>query len=387
MKKIYALFLTAFLFVISFQSIAQTTYTYTGKPMFNILTKRAGVTIGNIVVELFPTIAPHHTRNFDSLVSQHFYDTTAFHRVIPGFMIQGGDPNSRHGATSTWGYGQPNQPTVNAEFSKAKHLRGILSAARSTNINSATSQFFICVATAANLDGNYSIYGRVLGGMKYADTIVNSPRNTSNNMPNQKIEMFVTYIGSNDTVPLAPSLVTPTTNSQNIDTIGYLQLKWNKVSDGIIYSVDLAYDSLFTALDTTFDIGTNLVNYNAMRLIPDTKYFWRVKTNNGGHFSNYSQVWSFTTLSATPPNLVGIKSESLNSTNVYPNPSNGKFFFDGLIKGSSIKIKDVQGKLLKEITVDNEKMEIDLSTQNNGVYFYTITSKNGSAQQGKLILK
>ncbi|MEI6019530.1 MAG: peptidylprolyl isomerase [Bacteroidota bacterium] len=387
MKKFYALFFASFLFSVSIETSAQTTYTYTGKPMFNILTKRAGVTIGTIVVELFPKIAPHHTRNFDSLVSQHFFDTTAFHRVIPGFMIQGGDPNSRHGATSTWGYGQPNQPTVNAEFSKAKHLRGILSAARSTNINSATSQFFICVATAANLDGNYSIYGRVLGGMKYADTIVNSPRNLSNNMPNQKIEMFITYIGSNDTVPLAPTLITPTTNTHNVDTIGYLQLKWNKVSDGIIYSVDLAYDSLFTAMDTTFDIGTNLVNYNAVNLIPDTKYFWRVKTNNGGHFSNYSQVWNFTTLSTTAPNLVGIKTEALKNLTVYPNPSTGKFFFEGLIKGCSIKIKDTQGKLIKDLTVDNEKMEIDLSSLNKGIYFYSISNKGGGVQQGKLILK
>jgi peptidyl-prolyl cis-trans isomerase B (cyclophilin B) len=364
-----------------------TTYTYTGKPMFNILTKRAGLPIGTIVVELFPNIAPHHTRNFDSLVSQHFYDTTAFHRVIPGFMIQGGDPNSRHGATSTWGYGQPGQPTVNAEFSKAKHLRGILSAARSTNINSATSQFFICVATAANLDGNYSIYGRVLGGMKYCDTIVNAPRNLTNNMPNQKIEMFITYIGSNDTVPLAPVLVSPTNASTNVDTVGYLQLRWNKVSDGIIYSVDMAYDSLFTAMDTTFDIGTNLVNYNAMRLIPDTKYFWRIKTNNGGHFSNYSQVWNFTTLSATPPTFVGIKEQSIKSLSVYPNPSSGKILFNGTVKGHVLKIKDLQGKSIKEITIEQEQTEVDLSAYTKGIYLYSIANKESVYKQGKLVLK
>src|SRR6185369_17262738 len=118
---------------------------YTGKPQYKIHTTRAGIPLGDIFIELYPTLAPHHVRNFDSLVSYSFYDTTAFHRVVPGFVIQGGDPNSRHGAPSTWGYGQPGQPTVNAEFSNfLKHKKGVLSAARSTNINSATSQFFIC---------------------------------------------------------------------------------------------------------------------------------------------------------------------------------------------------------------------------------------------------
>ena len=132
------------LFVIG-ENFSQTaTYTYTGKPRFQILTKRNNTLLGIINVELFPNIAPKHTRNFDSLVSKQFYDTTAFHRVIPGFVIQGGDPNSRHGPKPTWGQGQAGQPTVNAEFTAAKHVRGILSAARSTNINSATSQFFIC---------------------------------------------------------------------------------------------------------------------------------------------------------------------------------------------------------------------------------------------------
>ena len=103
--------------------------------------------------------APFHVANFDSLVNVHFYDSTAFHRVIPGFMIQGGDPNSRSGPIATWGFGDPSQPTVNAEFSAARHLRGIVSAARDADKNSANSQFFICVADAACLKGEYSVYG------------------------------------------------------------------------------------------------------------------------------------------------------------------------------------------------------------------------------------
>ena len=82
---------TALLLMFSLSLFAQITYTYTGKPIFQILTKRNNAQLGIIKVELFPNIAPHHTRNFDSLVSKKFYDTTAFHRVIPGFMIQGGD--------------------------------------------------------------------------------------------------------------------------------------------------------------------------------------------------------------------------------------------------------------------------------------------------------
>src|ERR1043166_3519593 len=110
--------LLLFLFVLTFTlgGFAQTR-TFTGKPQYQILTKRLGDTLGITDVELFPAIAPMAVSNFDSLVGYAFYDTTAFHRVIPGFMIQGGDPNSRHGARATWGYGDPSQPTVPAEFS------------------------------------------------------------------------------------------------------------------------------------------------------------------------------------------------------------------------------------------------------------------------------
>lgn len=393
MKKSYSLLLVL-VFIISSLSYSQTTYTYTGKPMFQIVTKRAGVLIGNVVVELFPKIAPKHTRNFDSLVSQHFFDTTAFHRVVPGFVIQGGDPNTRHGPINTWGYGQPGQPTVIAEFTKAKHLRGILSAARSNNPNSATSQFFICVATAANLDGNYSVYGRVLSGMTFVDNIVASPitapaPSSYSQMPLQKIEMFVTYIGSNDSIPLAPTLVTPTNISVGIDTIAYLPLKWNKVSDGIIYTVEMAYDSLFTAMDTTFEVGTTVFNYNGKFLVPGTKYFWRVKTNNGGNYSNYSTVWNFTTVGPELPNYVGLNSNKPfnKEIKIFPNPSVGKFLFEGIEKGATIKIYDHQGKLIMNYLAESITQEVDLSSQAKGIYNYIIIRNDDSKVEGKLILK
>src|SRR5688572_11991926 len=116
------------------------------KPQYQIVTHRAGSYLGTFNIELFPLIAPLHVNNFDSLVGQQFYDSTAFHRVVPGFVIQGGDPNSINGPISTWGQGQPWQVTVDAEFSVVRHLRGIIGAARDVDPNSANSQFYICVA-------------------------------------------------------------------------------------------------------------------------------------------------------------------------------------------------------------------------------------------------
>ncbi|MFM8950405.1 MAG: peptidylprolyl isomerase [Bacteroidota bacterium] len=159
------------------------------KPQYQILTKRAGAYLGTINIELFPLIAPLHTHNFDSLVNDQFFDSTAFHRVVPGFVIQGGDPNTISGPISTWGQGQPWQQNVPAEFNAVRHVRGIIGAARDNDPNSANSQFYICVANATFLDGNYTVYGKVTTGMNIVDTIVSSPRN-ANDVPLQKIEMF-----------------------------------------------------------------------------------------------------------------------------------------------------------------------------------------------------
>jgi cyclophilin family peptidyl-prolyl cis-trans isomerase len=367
------------------ENISQVTYTYTGKPRFQILTKRNNATLGIINVELFPNIAPKHTRNFDSLVSTSFYDTTAFHRVISGFMIQGGDPNSRHGAISTWGFGQAGQPTVNAEFSAAKHLRGILSAARSSNINSATSQFFICHAAAPSLNGQYSVYGRVTSGINFVDTIANAPKNANDN-PLSKIEMFITYIGSNDTVPNPPTLTLPANNAINVDTMSQVQLKWAAVSDGIIYRVELSTDSTFATITNTLNTG-NLLYVTPSVLPSNTKYFWRVRTNNGGHFSVYSPVSRFTTIS---PNAgVGIKKQTINSTLplIYPNPSSGKFTFTDIEKGSTIEVFDISGKLIFETTTKESTTLIDLEGKEKGVYTYRVTNVKQEVSLGKLLIK
>ena len=160
------------------------------KPAYQISIKHGDSIIGTIKIQLFPDVAPQHCRNFDSLVSIGFYNGTAFHRVIPKFMIQGGDPNSRDKDKSTWGYGDPSQRKIPAEFSSLHHVRGTLSAARASDINSATSQFFICVVPYPSLDGNYTIYGEVLEGMDVVDYIVNVPRDSKDN-PLVKVEMNI----------------------------------------------------------------------------------------------------------------------------------------------------------------------------------------------------
>jgi len=147
---------------------------------------------GKIEVGLFEGKAPGHVKNFKDLARKGFYDGTIFHRVIPGFMIQGGDPNTKSDDRSNHGMGGPGY-SIKAEFNDTPHKRGILSMARSQDPNSAGSQFFIVVKDAAFLDGQYTAFGKVLSGMTVADQIVNAPRDGRDN-PNERIEMKVKVI-------------------------------------------------------------------------------------------------------------------------------------------------------------------------------------------------
>lgn len=142
---------------------------------------------GDMVLKFFPDVAPNHVDNFIKLASEGFYNGTTFHRVIPGFMIQGGDPNSKDHDKSRHGMGGPGY-TLKAEFNKKPHKRGTLSMARSAHPDSAGSQFFICVADAPFLDGQYTVFGEVEKGMEVADKIVSQPRDKRDN-PNDRIEM------------------------------------------------------------------------------------------------------------------------------------------------------------------------------------------------------
>lgn len=136
--------------------------------------------LGDISLEFLPDKAPNHVQAFIQRAQEGFYDGTLFHRVIPGFMVQGGDPNSRLEDRSMHGTGGPTE-RLKAEFNDTKHTRGVLSAARTSDPDSAGSQFFLMVADAPHLDGQYTAYGRVTSGMDVVDKIVALPKDHRDN--------------------------------------------------------------------------------------------------------------------------------------------------------------------------------------------------------------
>jgi peptidyl-prolyl cis-trans isomerase B (cyclophilin B) len=127
---------------------------------------------GTMVLEFFPKDAPGHVENFKKLARQGFYDGTKFHRIVKGFMIQGGDPNTKGPNADSYGTGNPGY-TIKAEFNARKHLKGTLSMARSQDPNSAGSQFFVCLAAQPGLDGKYTVFGQLVKGMDVLDAIGN----------------------------------------------------------------------------------------------------------------------------------------------------------------------------------------------------------------------
>lgn len=134
-------------------------------------------TAGTFKAELYPEVAPNTVNNFISLVKKGFYDGTIFHRVIPGFMIQGGDPEGS--GMGGPGYGIKGEFSANGFPNNLRHTRGVLSMARSMRPNSAGSQFFVMVADAPHLDGQYAAFGKVIEGMEAADAIVAAKRDYS----------------------------------------------------------------------------------------------------------------------------------------------------------------------------------------------------------------
>ena len=143
---------------------------------------------GSIKIKLLPEIAPETVRNFITLTKSSFYDGTLFHRVIPKFMIQGGDPNTKESDKSVWGQGGPGY-NLKAEFNSRSHLRGIVSMARSTDPDSAGSQFFIVTSDSTFLDRQYTVFAEVVEGLEIADKIVNLPRD-GNDCPLEEAKML-----------------------------------------------------------------------------------------------------------------------------------------------------------------------------------------------------
>lgn len=146
--------------------------------------------LGEMEIKFFPEKAPKHVESFIALAKSGYYNGTIFHRVIPGFMIQGGDPNTKDpNKPETYGVGGPSAK-LKAEFNDIPHRRGILSMARTNDPNSAGSQFFVVVKDSNFLDGQYTVFGEVVKGMEVADKIVSLPRN-SRDLPSERVEITV----------------------------------------------------------------------------------------------------------------------------------------------------------------------------------------------------
>ncbi|MDB6153895.1 MAG: peptidyl-prolyl cis-trans isomerase cyclophilin type [Chthoniobacteraceae bacterium] len=141
---------------------------------------------GEMVAEFWPDVAPKTVENFKKLASKGFYDGTAFHRVIKGFMIQGGDPLTKDDSKQArWGTGDPGYK-IDAEFNAKSHVRGVLSMARSQDVNSAGSQFFVCHDKATFLDGKYTGFGKLIKGDDVLEKI-NSTATDGNDRPLEKV--------------------------------------------------------------------------------------------------------------------------------------------------------------------------------------------------------
>ena len=167
---------------------------------------------GDMVVEFYADVAPMHVESFMALAEEEYFNGTTFHRVIPGFVIQGGDPNSKlenraiHGtggrAGKFFGIGDKDDSStwlIPQEFNTIPHVKGILSMARTNDPNSASSQFFICHDNASFLDNNYTVFGKVIKGLEIIDQIVNVEKDMNDN-PLEKIEMNVVIANKSDVI-------------------------------------------------------------------------------------------------------------------------------------------------------------------------------------------
>jgi len=161
---------------------------------------------GEMVLALYPDVAPKHVESFKTHAENGYFEGTTFHRVIPGFMIQGGDPNSKDGdkkndgqggyAAKFYGFGDEEKDTtwmIPAEFNDRPHVTGALSMARTPDPNSAGSQFFICDAPAPRLNNQYTVFGQVISGLEVIKKIANTPRDGRDN-PNEKVAMNISIM-------------------------------------------------------------------------------------------------------------------------------------------------------------------------------------------------
>ena len=148
---------------------------------------------GQIKIKLNGQAAPKHVENFKKLAREGFYDGVAFHRAVPDLLIQGGDPNTRSDDRSSWGVSAPDQPRVPAEFSDIPFKRGTLGAARGPDVNSATSQFFICLRDNPDWNGQYTVFGDVIEGIDVVEKIASLPTDPRQRLMNKAVIKKVSF--------------------------------------------------------------------------------------------------------------------------------------------------------------------------------------------------
>lgn len=369
MRSIFTLILVSCLFLTGLKA-----QTYNGKPQYDVLVRQYPDTFGTYRMELFPTIAPLHTYNFDTLAQQGFYDSLAFHRVVANFVIQGGDPNSRYGPPNTWGQGAPWQQTVQAEFTPLEHNRGVIGAARSTNINSATSQFYINLVNNQNLNGNYTAYGRVISGLDVVDSVAAVPVDGSDR-PLDKIDMFIQYVGMDTSSPSqAPTLTAPADSAEGL--FGLETFAWSFVNTGdfLMYKIQFSKQPDFSVIEYEEDFLPSRTNTKPLENLEQgyVRYYWRVLTNNGGRMLS-SEVRTFTTFIA-PPQLVH---PANNATGL---PTNTSFEWDSVpgadeynLVVSTFPILTVPNLIVADTTTSFTGISIS-PIQGNSNYFWGVRS-------------
>jgi cyclophilin family peptidyl-prolyl cis-trans isomerase len=279
---------------------------------------------GNITIDFFEKIAPKHVENFKNLANSKFYDSLYFHRVIPGFVVQAGDPNTRGGNRENAGMGQPGQPTVPAELSHLNHKRGILSMARKGNdYNSGTSQFFICVADAPNLDGEYSVFGKVIEGMDVVDKIVVAPRDGRDN-PLESIFILKAYTKKLP-LPEPEENIKPENESPNTDEVAVLETSLGIIKFGFYDKIAPKHMAqIKTLINEGFYNGTTfhrvIPNFMIQGGDPNSKSLDRTTHGMGNsHLPNIPAEFS---------KLRHIKGTVAAARSNNPNSANSQFFIN-----------------------------------------------------------
>ncbi len=200
MRKLQIVIVTAScLLLVSFSACNQTKQNNTPTPAASVKTGVKPVAdsqvavidtadYGRIVLELYPNIAPQHVERFKKLINEHFFDGTAIHRIDPNLgIIQGGDPLTKGANQSVWGSGNSPYPNVPAEFSDIQYERGTLGAARTQDVNGANCQWFITLKRQPAFDKQYTVFGKVIEGIKNAEIIMTAPTQTGSERPADKV--------------------------------------------------------------------------------------------------------------------------------------------------------------------------------------------------------